>query len=43
VIEPYLIQQGFLARTPRGRVLTNNAYVHFGIPMPKRLQQDAGE
>jgi holliday junction DNA helicase RuvB len=43
VIEPYLIQQGFLARTPRGRVLTNNAYVHFGIPMPKRLQQDSGE
>ena len=43
VIEPFLIQQGFLARTPRGRVLTNNAYVHFGIPMPKRLQQDAGE
>jgi Holliday junction DNA helicase RuvB len=43
VIEPYLIQQGFLARTPRGRVLTNNAYVHFGIPMPKRLHQDSGE
>ena len=43
VIEPFLIQQGFLARTPRGRVLTHNAYVHFGIPMPKRLQLDAGE
>lgn len=43
VIEPYLIQQGFMARTPRGRVLTNNAYVHFGIPMPKRLQQDLHE
>lgn len=43
VIEPYLIQQGFLARTPRGRVLTNNAYVHFGLPMPKRLQQEVGE
>ena len=40
VIEPYLIQQGFMARTPRGRVLTNNAYAHFGVPMPKRLQQD---
>jgi holliday junction DNA helicase RuvB len=39
VIEPYLIQQGFMARTPRGRVLTNNAYLHFGIEMPKRLQQ----
>ncbi len=43
VIEPYLIQQGFMARTPRGRVLTNNAYLHFGIAMPKRLQQDIGE
>lgn len=40
VIEPYLIQQGFMARTPRGRVLTNNAYLHFGMTMPKRLQQD---
>lgn len=38
VIEPYLIQQGFMARTPRGRVLTNNAYLHFGMTMPKRLQ-----
>lgn len=37
VIEPYLIQQGFMARTPRGRILTNNAYLHFGLPMPKRL------
>lgn len=37
VIEPYLIQQGFMARTPRGRILTNNAYQHFGMPMPKRL------
>lgn len=41
VIEPYLIQQGFLARTPRGRVLTVNAYQHFDLPMPKRLQDDA--
>ncbi|HTF83375.1 MAG TPA: Holliday junction branch migration DNA helicase RuvB [Cellvibrio sp.] len=40
VIEPYLIQQGFMARTPRGRVLTANAYVHFGMAMPKRLQDD---
>ncbi|MES2824257.1 MAG: Holliday junction branch migration DNA helicase RuvB [Pseudomonadota bacterium] len=43
VIEPYLIQQGFIARTPRGRVLTNNAYLHFGIVMPKRLQQNGNE
>jgi Holliday junction DNA helicase RuvB len=40
VIEPYLIQQGFMARTPRGRILTQNAYVHFGINMPKRLQEN---
>ena len=40
VIEPYLIQQGFMARTPRGRILTNNAYLHFAMPMPKRLQEN---
>lgn len=33
VIEPYLIQQGFLIRTARGRVVTRKAYVHFGLPM----------
>jgi len=32
VIEPYLIQQGFLIRTPRGRVVTDYAYQHFGLP-----------
>jgi holliday junction DNA helicase RuvB len=37
VIEPYLIQQGFMARTPRGRILTTNAYQYFGIAAPKRL------
>ena len=35
VIEPYLIQQGFLMRTPRGRVATPQTYKHFGIMMPK--------
>lgn len=39
VIEPYLIQQGFMARTPRGRILTNNAFLYFGMPIPKRLQE----
>ncbi|MBL4623341.1 MAG: Holliday junction branch migration DNA helicase RuvB [Immundisolibacteraceae bacterium] len=34
VIEPYLIQQGFLMRTPRGRVATSTAYAHFGLPLP---------
>lgn len=33
VLEPYLIQQGFMMRTPRGRVATRNAYLHFGLPM----------
>lgn len=31
VIEPYLIQQGFIQRTPRGRLATNHAYRHFGL------------
>ncbi len=34
VLEPYLIQQGFLMRTPRGRVVTDHAYRHFGIDKP---------
>ena len=34
VIEPYLIQQGFLMRTPRGRVATATSYRHFGLKMP---------
>lgn len=35
VLEPYLIQQGFLMRTPRGRVATRIAYQHFGLSPPK--------
>ncbi len=31
IIEPYLIQEGFMMRTPRGRVATKNAYLHFGL------------
>jgi len=34
VIEPYLIQQGFMMRTARGRVATKNAYLHFGLKPP---------
>jgi Holliday junction DNA helicase RuvB len=34
VLEPYLIQQGYLMRTPRGRVATQQAYQHFGLPIP---------
>lgn len=37
VLEPYLIQQGYLMRTPRGRVATQQAYQHFGLPAPKGL------
>ena len=36
VYEPYLMQIGFLARTPRGRVVTAAGYEHVGIPMPTR-------
>ena len=36
VIEPYLIQQGIIMRTPRGRVVTRNAYLHFGLKPPPR-------
>jgi Holliday junction DNA helicase RuvB len=34
VLEPFLIQQGFLMRTPRGRVATEKAYLHFGLTVP---------
>jgi len=34
VLEPYLIQQGFLMRTARGRMATRLAYLHFGVPVP---------
>ncbi len=36
VLEPFLIQQGFLMRTPRGRVATDKAYLHFGLDAPER-------
>ncbi|RMV85820.1 Holliday junction ATP-dependent DNA helicase RuvB [Pseudomonas amygdali pv. tabaci] len=37
VLEPYLIQQGYIMRTPRGRVVTRHAYVHFGLNIPSRM------
>jgi Holliday junction DNA helicase RuvB len=37
VLEPYLIQQGYIMRTPRGRVVTRHAYLHFGLNLPGRL------
>jgi len=36
VIEPYLLQQGFIMRTPRGRVVTQKAYLHFGLKAPDK-------
>jgi Holliday junction DNA helicase RuvB len=36
VLEPYLLQQGFLMRTPRGRVVTQKAYLHFGLKAPEK-------
>jgi holliday junction DNA helicase RuvB len=36
IIEPYLIQRGFLQRTPRGRVLTGHAFKHLGLAEPAR-------
>jgi Holliday junction DNA helicase RuvB len=35
VYEPYLIQQGLIKRTPRGRVLTERGYEHLGLPVPE--------
>ena len=36
IIEPYLIQKGFIQRTPRGRVLTPHAFRHLGLAEPQR-------
>ena len=38
VLEPYLIQQGFIMRTPRGRVVTHLAYRHFGIKPSRKIE-----
>jgi Holliday junction DNA helicase RuvB len=43
VLEPYLIQQGFLKRTPRGRMATSIAYQHFGIALKKGLNSNLWE
>jgi holliday junction DNA helicase RuvB len=37
IVEPYLIQQGFLQRTPRGRMLTQTAFQHLGLNVPKQV------
>jgi Holliday junction DNA helicase RuvB len=41
VVEPYLLQLGFLERTPRGRVAARKAYEHLGEPYPERDEQPA--
>jgi len=41
VLEPFLIQQGYIMRTPRGRVVTRHAYLHFGLQLPGRLADPA--
>jgi Holliday junction DNA helicase RuvB len=38
VYEPYLLQEGLLMRTPRGRIATVRAYEHLGVKMTKRAQ-----
>ena len=38
VLEPYLIQQGYLMRTPRGRMATRNAWLYLGLKAPSRIE-----
>lgn len=42
VIEPFLIQQGFMMRTPRGRVATRSAWQHFGLNIPSKPEATPG-
>ena len=39
IYEPYLMQLGFLIRTPRGRVVTEHGYKHLGLEVPSELQE----
>jgi len=43
VIEPFLIREGLLQRTPRGRMLTRNAYERLGLAVPRRSERIAGD
>jgi Holliday junction DNA helicase RuvB len=38
IIEPYMIQQGFIQRTPRGRILTPTAWKHLGLQPPQNME-----
>ena len=42
VVEPYLLQMGFLNRTPRGRLLTHHAFKHLGLAVPQRSEITQG-
>ncbi len=42
IIEPFLIQQGFIQRTPRGRLLTPHAFAHLGLPVPANATAQYG-
>ena len=42
IVEPYLMQQGFVQRTPRGRVLASGAYGHLGLPAPAQSPAQSG-
>ena len=41
IYEPFLIQAGFLDRTPRGRVATSRAYAYFGLETPEERRRDS--
>ena len=41
IVEPYLIQQGLVQRTPRGRMLTGKAFAHLGLPQPGNAPQQS--
>ncbi len=43
IVEPYLLQLGFVARTNRGRMVTRLAYEHFNLPVPRHMQEGEGE
>ena len=43
VYEPYLLQLGFVARTPKGRIALRPCYEHFNLPVPKNLQDKTEE
>ena len=42
IVEPYLLQIGFLNRTPRGRLLTPHAFAHLGLGVPQRPEITQG-